>query len=100
MTLDQANRDFWCYVEGDITTFQVTAPSESNVDHLKEIIYGKRHRVLSDIDPIDLVLWKVCEKKSNVNLRADFGLQAHSTGTPIVLSLYPRTHSIPPHAIP
>jgi len=68
MTQDQASRDFWCYVEGDIAAFQVTAPSKSNVDRLKKLIRGERHRVLRDLDPTDLVIWKVCESPTSISV--------------------------------
>jgi hypothetical protein len=102
MTQDQASRDLWCYVEGDIAAFKVTTPLNVDVDRLKKLIRGERqHVVLRDVDAADLVLWKVCEKKkSNINLRADVGLEAHSTSSTITLSLYLRTYSIAPHTIP
>ena len=57
---DDAAHTFWCLIQGDSAPFQVTAPVNASIDHLKELVHVKRKKgALRNVDASDLILWKV-----------------------------------------
>ena len=54
-------RTLWCLIEGDTTTFGVTAPVTTSIHLLKKLVLEEcKNGVLRNVDARDLVLWKVC----------------------------------------
>jgi hypothetical protein len=60
MTSDIAHRTLWCLIESNPSPFEVTAPANASVDHLKRLVQKERKNgALRNVDASDLVLWKV-----------------------------------------
>lgn len=57
---DDEVRVLWCFIKGDSTAFEVTAPVRASIGRLKKLVWEERkHGVLRETDATDLVLWKV-----------------------------------------
>ena len=55
--------ELWCLIKGDSIVFPVTLLDKASIAHLKDLIWEKgRNDVSRDVDPKNLVLWKVSDK--------------------------------------
>ena len=59
MKVDNDPLELWCFIHGDTAPFRVIVPTHIDIDELKEYIHKKRTNTLRDIDPSNIILWKV-----------------------------------------
>jgi hypothetical protein len=57
----------WCIARGSTTAFKVTAGTDNDLSDLRELIRNKKPNDFANVDPDNLILWRVDVGQNAIN---------------------------------
>ena|SRR6266496_2361445 len=57
----------WCIARGNTTAFKVTAGTDNDLSDLRELIKKKKPNDFANVDPDNLILWRVNISQNVIN---------------------------------